>query len=78
MSILNAIALLAFSYEFRVHIAKELWLANIVSLNLQLFCSAVFTAEVLLGVVKDGLVLEKDSYLRSGWNVLSLLCTAAR
>lgn len=75
---INTLALLAFNYHFRLKIKKELELLNIISLNAQLFCNSVFTADVVIGMFVKGIAKAPKAYLRDPWNSLSLVCVIAK
>lgn len=73
----NTVALLAFDYQFRLKINKQLTQRHIISLNVQLLCNVVFTGDAVLGIVARGLILPSKAYLKDWWNCLSLICVVA-
>jgi len=77
IAVINSVALLAFDYQFRLKLNKQLSLLNIISLKVQLLCNSIFTADVLMGMLVKGFVMTSKAYLRDWWNCLSLVCVIA-
>lgn len=68
----NSILLASHNYEYRInpHRSQRTELEKIAS---KVFIS-IFLLEFILKVIAMGFVLKKHSYMRSGWNILDLIC----
>jgi len=77
IAVINSVALLAFDYQFRLKMKKELSILNIISMNVQLLCNSIFTADVAMGIIARGFFLPPKAYLRDWWNSLSFICVIA-
>lgn len=50
---------------------------NRIFITMEIFCNVIFGIEVVFETIIQGFVLDKNSYLRSGWNVANLLTFVA-
>ena len=68
----NSIILANHNYEYRINplISQRTELENIAS---KVFIS-IFLLEFILKIIAMGFILKNHSYMRSGWNILDLIC----
>lgn len=63
---LNSLVLAIFDYKDRTSLTsfnKAIDMINTV-------CTAIFTVEALLKIIAYGLIMHRNSYLRSDWNII--------
>ena len=70
--IANSFLIASHNYEFRIDVTKE-ENTKFEILAIKVFL-IIFIAEFVLKVVAMGLIVSKNSYMRSGWNLLDFVC----
>lgn len=76
VTIVNIIAFCLFDYSPRIHGSAPN--INRISVSIEVVCNIFFGIETLCEVIAQGFMLEKGTYMRSGWNIINLstfLCT---
>ena len=70
--LINAVIMAIHSFKFRIDTSMD-EITSLEDLSSKIFVS-IFMIEFSVKVVAMGYVLQKNSYLRSGWNVLDFVC----
>ena len=70
--IFNAIIMATHNYKFRIDTSLD-EVTSLESLTSKFFVS-IFAIEFFVKVIAMGFIMNQNSYLRSGWNVLDFIC----
>ena len=75
---MNTVSLALSDYSFRRTLEKKSSERTLILEKFDILFSMIFISEFLLKIIAMGFVLEKNTYLRNGWNVLDFTVVVSR